>query len=809
MRNVVCGLLILSLFPIWVGAKEKINFNQDIRPILSDRCFHCHGPDAHDRKKKLRLDLAQGDDGAYRVRKGVAGIKPGSLKESSVWQRIITDDEDDVMPPTDAHKKPLTPEEKELIKRWIEEGAEYQDFWAFVPPKSPAVPKVKDSTWSQHPIDQFALRKMERHDLKYSKEADKRSLIRRVTFDLTGLPPTRQEIHNFLNDKSQNAYEKLVDRLLASKQYGEHMTKYWLDLVRFADTNGRHHDQYREMTPYRDWVIRSFNDNLSYDDFVRYQVAGDLYEKPSTDQLVASGFNRLHLIIDVGTALPEESYTKNVIDRVTAVGTAFMGLTVQCAICHDHKYDPISQKDFFALFAFFNNFDGKPETGRRSGFDFEQGLQKPYIFLGKEADKAKLLKMIADYDTLNKKKSGLRNKLKKEKDKTKKDEYKQALQDVEKSLKKFKSGINSFKANVPAAMVMKEAKEIRKSYILKRGEYDQLGDVVERNTPEFLPPLNKKNDLATRMDFANWLIDSNPLTARIAVNRFWQQLFGTGLVKTSEDFGAQGEVPSHPDLLNHLTVFFQDSGWDVKAFMKYILTSKTYRQSSVATKEEFEADAENRLLSRGSRFRMDSEMIRDQTLATSGLLSTKMYGKSVKPPQPDGLWKAVTLPSSYPKIYRADTGDAVYRRSLYTFWKRGMAPPQMTILNAPDREACIARRERTNTPLQALLLMNEKEYMKAARNLAKKTLSQTYLSDAKRLTVVYETVTSKLPDTEETKVLLKLIDDLKLMYSKNPQDAKALCGEDKQSSSEKNSELAAWTMLVNSLYNLDIVKTRE
>lgn len=792
-----------------MGAKEKVNFNQDIRPILSDRCFHCHGPDEHDRKKKLRLDLAQGDDGAYRVRKGVAGIKPGSLKESSVWQRIITDDEDDVMPPTDAHKKPLTPEEKELIKRWIEEGAEYQDFWAFVPPKSPALPKVKNSGWSQHPIDLFALRMIEKKGLSYSKGADKRSLIRRLTFDLTGLPPTRSEIRQFLEDNSPKAYERLVDRLLANKQYGEHMTKYWLDLVRFADTNGRHHDQYREMSPYRDWVIRSFNDNLAYDDFVRYQIAGDLYEQPSEDQLIASGFNRLHLIIDVGTALPEESYTKNVIDRVTAVGTAFMGLTVQCAICHDHKYDPISQKDFFALFAFFNNFDGKPETGRRSGFDFEQGLQKPYIFLGKEEDESKLLKKVADYDILNKKKSGLRNKLKKEKDKTKKAKYQQALRDVEKLLKKSKNEVNALKKLVPAAMLMKEAEKVRKSYILKRGEYDQLGDVVERNTPEFLPPLKKKNDLASRMDLANWLIESNPLTARIAVNRFWQQLFGVGLVKTSEDFGAQGEVPSHPDLLNHLTVVFQDSGWDVKALMKYMVMSKTYRQSSIATKEQYDTDAENRFLSRGSRFRMDSEMIRDQILATSGLLSAKMYGKSVKPPQPEGLWKAVTLPGSYPKVFTADKDEAIYRRSLYTFWKRGMAPPQMTILNAPDREACITRRERTNTPLQALLLMNEKEYMKAARHLAQNILSQSNLNDAQRLMVVYERVTSKLPDAEEKRVLLKLINDLKLQYSERPEDAKALCGGLKLENSEKYSELAAWTMLVNSLYNLDIVKTRE
>lgn len=799
--------VLLFLIGANLGAKEKINFNQQIRPILSDKCFHCHGPDEHDRKKKLRLDMATGHDGAYRIRKGKAGIKPGSPDESTVWQRIITDDEDDVMPPSDYHKKPLTSDEKALIKQWIKEGAEYKEFWAFVPPTEPAKPKVSKD-WSKHPIDLFALSKMSSKGLKPSKEAEKRSLIRRVTFDLTGLPPTRDEIKYFLDNKSSNAYEKLIDRLLAKSQYGEHMTKYWLDLIRYADTNGRHHDQYREVSSYRDWVIRAFNENLKYDDFIRYQIAGDLYEKPSEDQLIASGFNRLHLIIDRGTALPEESYTKNVIDRVTAVGTAFMGLTVQCAMCHDHKYDPISQKDFFALFAFFNNFDGMPETGRRNGFEFEQGLQPPYIFIGSDEDKAALKTHLVKYDSLSKQRESLRRKIKNEKKQQQKKDLQSKYKQVDKSHRELKQKISVIKDRLSTALVMKEAKTVRKSYILKRGEYDQLGDVVERNTPEFLPPLKKKNELASRIDFANWLIDSNPLTMRIAVNRFWQQLFGTGLVKTSEDFGAQGEVPSHPELLDHLTVYFQKSGWDIKAIMKYMVMSKTYRQASKATETEFDQDAENRLLSRGSRFRMDSEMIRDQILATSGLLSSKMYGKSVKPPQPAGIWKAVTLPGSYPKVFKADTGESIYRRSVYTFWKRGMAPPQMTILNAPDREACIARRERTNTPLQALLLMNEPEYLKAARHLAQKTLSMSNLNDQKRLEIIYETITSHLPDEQEKTILIELVNDMKVKYQQNPQSAQDLCNGLNLTDQRKINELAAWTMIVNSLFNLDIVKTR-
>lgn len=876
-------------------ADKKINFNRDIHPILSDRCFHCHGPDEHDRKKKLRLDITDSKDGAYRIHKGKAAIKPGSPEESTVWQRIITDDEDDVMPPSDSHKKPLTAEEKNLIKQWIKEGAEYQDFWAFVPPAKQKIPAVKAKTFN--PIDNFVLKELEENKINQKSLADKRTLIRRASLDITGLPPTPEEISTFLNDKSANAYEKLVDRFLAKSSYGEHMAKYWLDLVRFADTNGMHHDHYREMTPYRDWVIKSFNNNLKYDDFVRYQIAGDLYEKPTQEQLIASGFNRLHLIIDVGTALPEESYTKNVIDRVTAVGTAFMGLTVQCALCHDHKYDPISQKDFFALFAFFNNIDAGPETGGRQGFDFENGLQKPYIFLdeGKEKEPAvtkagtpfwiwkegkvttekvsfrksfelkekplhAIIKTTCDNSLnlhINGKKIG-----------NVKDWQQPLAIDVAKFLKKGKNEIlvkaanegdiggfilsfesdklsfvsdkswevsqdnkkwssateisehgaqpwgkvldNLSTGNRRAAMVMKERKDVRPAHILIRGQYDKLGEKVERGTPSFLPPLKKKNDLASRMDFAEWLVaKENPLTARVAVNRFWQQFFGVGLVKTSEDFGAQGEVPSHPELLDYLTVKFVESGWDIKALVKHIVTSKTYRLSSIASETEFKRDPENRQLARGSRFRMDSEMIRDQILATSGLLNPEMYGKSVKPPQPAGLWKSVNMPSSFPRLYKADTGDKIYRRSVYTFWKRGMPPPQMSIFNAPTRAECVARRERTNTPLQALLMFNEKEYLKASRNLAQKALSHSGSTDQQKLSMIYETITSKEADNNELNILNSLIKELYNSYLENQKLADDMCKGIKLDSKEAKAKLAAWTMAVSSIYNLDIVKTRE
>lgn len=805
---IVVGLLAL---PVFCMADETILFNRDVRPILSDRCFLCHGPNEDDRQAELRLDRADGPEGAYRELYDSQAIKPGSLEDSAVWYRLTTDDEDEMMPPVDSSKKPLTDDEKQIIKRWIEGGAVYDDFWAFVPPRRPTMPEDGSPGRSQRPIDRLVLARLETEELTPNPTADRRSLVRRLSFDLTGLPPTRDEIQAFLADASVDAYENLVDRLLDKPQYGEHMAKYWLDLVRFADTNGIHHDHYREMTPYRDWVIRAFNENLPYDDFAKYQLAGDLYPQPTRDQLIASGFNRLHLIIDRGTALPEESYTRNVVDRVTAVGTAFMGLTVQCAVCHDHKYDPITTRDFYQLFAFFNNLDGEPETGGRQGTDFERGLQPPYISLATRVQETELAEFDRRIDEVNSRVQEIQQRSEKASDETEKKKLDAELKQAqEKDIEEARAARLSFEATIPVAMVMKEKADPRAAHVLVRGAYDNPGEPVERDTPSFLPPMMKKDGPKTRMDLAEWFFSpEHPLTARVAVNRFWQQLFGVGIVKTSEDFGAQGEWPSHPDLLDYLAVSFIDSGWDVKALMRQIVMSETYRQASEAAPEEFKNDPENRLLSRGSRFRLDSEMLRDQILASSGLLNYQMYGKSVKPPQPAGLWEAVSMPSSYPRIYEPDTGDAIYRRSVYTFWKRGLPPPQMTILDAPTREACIARRERTNTPLQALLLMNEPEYFKAARHLAHKTIADRSLSPADRVTVLYETVISRLPDSGETEVLLNMAEDLETMYGDKSTLAENLCRGVQLREGLSASDLAAWTMLASTIYNLDVAKTRD
>ncbi len=743
-----CYFVLLSLLSVGTGSAEPVNFNRDIRPILADRCFHCHGPAEKNREAHLRLDRPDGGDGALRTHDGATAIKPGDLKASRLWYRITTDDDDERMPPADAHKKPLSLDEQQLFKQWILQGAQYDAFWSFVAAKRTAPPEVKNADWRRGAIDQHVMARLEKRALQPKPEADKRTLIRRVTFDLTGLPPSLLEIEEFLNDRSPDAYDKLVDRLLGNKAYGEHMARYWADLVRLADTNGMHKDFYRNFSTYRSWLIRAFNDNLKFDDFVKYQVAGDLYETPNEDQLVASGFNRLHLIIDRGTALPEESHHKNVLDRVQAFGTTFLGLTIQCAQCHEHKYDPLSQKEFYQLYAFFNNFDGTPETsGAPPG-----GIQPPSIKIGASED-------------------------------------------------------NPAAAGRPA-MVMRDRAAPKPTFMLIRGSYEHPSEQVERNTPAFLPPLAEKDGFYTRMDLAEWLVDpQHPLTARVAVNRFWQQFFGVGLVKTAEDFGHQGQWPSHPQLLDELAVSFTESDWDVKKLVRSLVLSKTYRQSSDAKPQEYASDEENRLLARGSRYRMDAEMIRDQILFLSGKLNRTMYGESVKPPQPSGLWKAVSMAS--PFTYVADKGDAIYRRSLYTYWRRAMPPPQMTILDAPSREFCTSRRERTNTPLQALLLMNEQEFFKAAKACATLTMAEANNDAGIGLPLLYEKVTSQRPDSERMQLMQETFGAFRDLYTEDKTLAEALTPELTGADIKQRAELAAWTMMAHSLLNLELAKVKR
>jgi hypothetical protein len=924
-------------------AEQPVTFNGDIRPILSDKCFACHGPSEPDREGDLRLDLPDGEFGALTPRKDSFSqfiIKPGDPDESELWYRITTDDDEDRMPSKDSHKEPLTDEETELIRQWILDGGDYQSFWSFVPPTKTPAAQVFNASWGANMIDNRVMARLEQEGLQPNDEADKRTLLRRVTFDLTGLPPTLEEIDAFLNDDTPDAYARMVEGLLQRESYGEHMTRYWADLVRLADTNGMHKDFYRNFIAYRDWIIRSFNSNLPFDEFIKSQLAGDLYDEPTQDQFVASGFNRLHMIIDRGTALPEESLHKNVLDRVQAFGTAFLGLTVQCAQCHEHKYDPISQKDFYQFYAFFNNFSGEPETVNTP----PRGLQPPFVYLANpeqqknldELDAAKVrltdyrsdMKRVIDTSekwpnrnervsvpwiwndsksksdtvefrtvlalettpqkalarftgmstaevTINGKSLGKAPTLDKGvsldvsdlltsgdnvitatskgdpgfafileyeiggelktfttdaqwQTKVSKEETWQEAQEIHTPQRKnywtqktvpaeimritgliedVEKQVKTFRNTIPAAMVMREKDPPRPAKFLIRGMYDAPGETVERNTPAFLPPMKKKEGAYTRMDLAEWLVDpDHPLTARVAVNRFWQQFFGVGLVKTSEDFGAQGEWPSHPALLDDLALSFIESGWDVKDLMRTIVLSSTYKQRSGAAPEDYQRDPENRLLARGSSYRMDAEMIRDQILMVSGQLNPTMFGRSVKPPQPPGLWEMVSM--AEPLTYVADTDENVYRRSLYTYWRRGMPPPQMTIMNAPSREFCVTRRERTNTPLQALLLMNEQEYFGAAKACVESTLQEdTDVDEGLRL--IYEKITSQEPSSDRLKFMKDTLFEFKDIYKNDRALTEALTPGLSESDFGERVEVASWTMVTHSLLNLELTKVRR
>jgi len=638
--------------------------------------------------------------------------------------------------------------------------------WSLVPIRDVSLSKVDDHERNEHPIDRLVYRQLDQRHLQPSPEADARTLIRRLSFDLTGLPPSREEVDLFLDDASGGVYERLVDRLLESPHYGEHMARYWLDLVRYADTHGLHADDYREMFKYRDWVIDAFNRNQSFDSFILEQVAGDLLPNPSNDQLVASGFNRLHLSNSAGSALEEELYYNNVVDRVNAVGTVFLGLTLGCAQCHDHKSDRITMREYYQIFAFFNNLDGLSHTQRK---------KSPPPFLSFPSNKQSVLM------------SELKAKL--DANSADKDE-----------VGKLKKELASLERAVPTTMIMRERSEMRPAHIYRRGLYDQAGDEAQRRTPQALPPMKPDQPL-NRLGFGQWLIDrDHPLTARVVVNRFWQQLFGVGLIKTSEDFGVLGSAPSHPELLDHLAHRFVESGWDVKALLKYIVTSRTYRQTSSASEEAYRQDPENRWLSRGSRSRLDAEMLRDQALAVSGLLDRTLFGRSVKPPQPDGLWKSVALAVSNTRVYEPDQGADIYRRSIYTFWKRSIPHPVMTIFDAPTREVCTARRERTNTPLQALILMNEPQFVECAVTFAKRTLIEGGTTDMDRMRYVWEKTTSWTIDADEMEMMLNGLRFFRDAYAER---SSIPLGD-----TELNQEEAAWTMVVHTLLNLNIVKTR-
>ncbi|WP_425629348.1 PSD1 and planctomycete cytochrome C domain-containing protein [Cellulophaga lytica] len=736
---------------------DVIDFTFHVKPIISDRCFICHGPDKNAVEGNFSMVSPEEAYKALGENLDHYAIVPGDTEKSGMLDRIYSKDPGSIMPPPESNLI-LTEYEKTILKKWVEQGAEYKDHWAFTPPKNKNVPKTKD-TWGNNEIDNFIYQKLEENNLQPSEQAPKEKLLRRVYFDLTGLPPSTKDINNFLQDTSANAYEKVVDKLLASQDYAENMAAEWMDIARYADTHGYQDDFERIMWPWRDWVINAFNKNMPYNKFVTDQLAGDLIPDASLEQVLATGFNRNHKITYEGGVIPEEYRVEYVEDRITTFGTAFLGLTLECARCHDHKYDPISQKAHFSFFSFFNNIDEDGLVNGGSGV-----IPKPYITIT-EKEKNEVLDFVQ-------------------------------LQ---------KSDIKE----VPV-MVMQEMKTPRQAYILNRGLYDQHGEKVYPDTPETIlayPEGFERN----RLGLAKWLFHKdNPLTARVAVNRFWQRMFGTGIVASSYDFGNQGALPTHPELLDYLALQFRDSSWDTKKMLKLMALSKTYQQSTVISKEALEKDPENKWLARGPRIRLSAEMIRDQALFVSGLLNKEIGGPSVKPYQPEGIWEETTGGGGgSTSSYVLSEGKDLYRKSLYTFWKRTVPPPSMITFDAASRDLCSVKRQETNTPLQALVLLNDPQLIEAARVLAANAIKKE-TSIEKQISYIFQSSTSRLPDETEVTELTNHYNDMLNRVKSNEinTDEYLAIGSYKVDASITADNLAALSLTAHTILNLDETITK-
>lgn len=1027
---------------------SKIEYNRDIRPILAENCFSCHGPDSASRKADLRLDSF---GGATAERgKDKPAIVAGKPSESGLIARITTTDEDDVMPPRKT-RKVLKPAEIELLRQWVAEGAPYQAHWSFLPPQKVVEPVVKDTAWARTAVDRFVLAGLEQAGLSPAAEADRTTLARRSSLDLTGLPPDPALVKEFVESQAPDAYEKLIDRLLSSKQYGEHRARYWLDAARYADSHGIHFDNYREIWSYREWVINAFNDNLPFDQFTVEQLAGDLLPKPTLEQRIASGFNRCNITTSEGGAIDEEYLVNYTRDRTETTSTVWMGLTAGCAVCHDHKFDPFSQKDFYQLAAYFNNTTqpamdgnrrdtppvipvptrqdrprweelpaltqaGKERLDRRrqsaldefthwvgqtapetvlagvpaDGLQFsaplkeanqpaltvfvngyprvipaagvQEGIIAPHAFVTskelvpaiadagnfernqpftvalwvrlnpdnkngsllarmdeddnyrgwdvwlqdgrvgthlvhKWADDA--MKVVArapltpnrwthvvithngsskasgttiyydgrpqDLDRQVDKlentiltkvplKIGQRSKgsnvekaalqdlrlygrtLKAEEvlalrnrprlgyllaksaesrsEQDQKDLYDGYLDGYDKEFQEARQVVanleqedREIRRRGTIAHVMNERDQMAEAYVLFRGEYDKRRDKVTAATPAMLPAMPASYP-QNRLGLARWLLDKeHPLTARVTVNRVWQEVFGTGIVRTAGDFGISGELPSNQELLDWLAVDFREHGWDMKRLYRLLVMSATYRQAATVTEEKLMKDPQNRLLSRGPRFRMDGEMVRDYALAASGLLVEKIGGPSVRPYQPEGVWEMVAMIGSDTRDYKVGTGEDLYRRSMYTFWKRSAPPASMEVFNAPSRETCTVRRERTNTPLQALVTMNDTQFVEAARVLAERALGEGGASEAQRVDYMAQRLLARPLKEAERRVVLDALRELRSHYETSPKAAEELIavGERKAGAKLAPVELAAYTMVANQLMNLDEV----
>jgi uncharacterized protein DUF1553/uncharacterized protein DUF1549/concanavalin A-like lectin/glucanase superfamily protein/cytochrome c len=1048
----IVGMAVCCVVLAQDKKQPPVDFNRDISPILSDKCFACHGPDAGQRKAGLRFDTREG---AF-AKAGI--IVPGDASNSRFIKRITAAQPEMRMPPPGSGVS-LTANQTELLRRWIDEGAKWEAHWAYSPPKRFEPPRVNNTSWPRNPIDNFILARLEREGLKPSPQTDKGTLLRRVSLDLTGLPPTPAEVDSFLKDPAPDAYEKQVDRLLSSSHYGERMAMQWLDLARYADTQGYHIDSHRDMWRWRDWVINAFNRNLPFDQFTIAQLAGDLLPNATVEQQIASGFNRNHMINFEGGAIPEEYQVEYVVDRVETTSNVWMATTLGCARCHSHKYDPITQKEFYQFFAFFNTIseeglDGRtgnakpvlslptPEQKTRSGqlnaaikekeaildekeivplqqqwektlvgrtikslisgitahYEFDGSLsdvsgryqhgrtvsgdptfgsgrvgrsivfdgdtnvslgrvgsfgesdrfsiafwmrgngntpiaalqridgsqtRRGYEFLlddlelvgiqeraahltirltsrwpdssiqiktierltlgnwhhialtydgsgkaaglqlyinGKPAktqvvqdslsgtissdaelqignktlggpfrgniDDLRLYERLLDGSEVEELAirypiqtilSGVSGKRTKDDDARVRDyfltyEAPAAFRTAYADLKDLRRKKESLEKAIETVMVMSEMENPRETFILGRGDYRNKTEKVTPGIPAVLSPFPQDSP-ANRLGLARWLVSpSHPLTARVTVNRYWQMYFGTGIVKTSENFGMQGEPPSHPDLLDWLATEFIRTGWDVKAMQRLIVTSATYQQSSRVNSDLLTRDPENRLLARGPRMRLAAEIVRDNALAISGLLNADIGGPSVFPYQPKGLWDELAFGDGFSaQSFTPSTGRDLYRRSMYTFWKRTVPPPQLVTFDAPDREKCTARRAVTNTPLQALVLMNDPTYIEAARLLAQRTMNEGGRDVHSRIDFAFRLATTRLPNPKERQILESLLQQQLSRYRSDMKAASQLLavGESKRDASLNPSELAAWTIVASAILNLDETITKE
>jgi hypothetical protein len=826
-------LLVTGSGHVADAATPPVDFNYDIRPILSAKCYACHGQDEAARKAKLRLDIRED---ALKEHDDGTPIIPGNAKASALVQRITSHDPEEVMPPP-KEGEPLTAREIGLLSRWIAEGAEYKQHWAWQAPVRPSVPSVPSA---RNAIDTFILARVHAAGLRASPEADRHTLLRRVSLDLTGLPPSPAEVAAFVADTAPEAYERAVDRLLASPRFGEKWARMWLDLARYADSTGYGSDALRlNIWPYRDWLINAFNRNLPYDQFTIEQLAGDLLPNATQDQIIATAFHRNTMTNIEGGTVDEEYRVAAVKDRIATTAQVWMGLTLQCAQCHTHKFDPISQREYYQTFAIFNQTEDADRKDEAPTLPLPPTAEDAERKAALEAAVAEALQQLnaaqmksnADLDTweasLDRAKvpaevaailavapaqrDAAQNK--------KLEEYHRsvtpALAELEKKLAAKKKDLAAFKSLAVPVMRELPADKRRETHLLTKGNYLAPAELLQPAVLTAFGPVPEA-PAPTRLEFARWLVSpGNPLTARVAVNRFWAQLFGTGIVETEEDFGTQGALPSHPELLDWLAVTFRSSAaegglaWDVKALLKLIVTSATYRQSSRVLPEHLEKDTRNRLLSHYPRRRLEAEQLRDQALAVAGLLSSKIGGPSVYPPQPEGLWRVAF--NGGENAYKTSTGEDRYRRGLYTIWRRTMPYPSMTTFDAPSRESCTLRRQPTNTPLQAFVTLNDPCFVECAQAFARRIVKEGGATPEARLRWALETALARPATEGQVASLGRLLEAEVAHYKEAAADATKLATSATQPlpAGADPGQLAAWTVVANTLLNLDAFLTKS